>query len=335
MENVNERNDSKKILANLGLDLEYIVPELFLAYKQRKRNTKIIDEAITSKLIEYYYKWLGNSASLNSMKKAFVTRYCNNESKLEGVNDDDHHGKEEIDGLRDVYEYIHSGEVQKEIITKELGLGDRRNLFFSIPDLTHKESSKLRDAIIASTGTELTLMQLHYLLYSHTKNPDAGYYMRNDDRYLPGTGTELCTWAQIGPSLKLVDLEVQKLLDEAKRIKQAKDVDALNAFIDRCVELKCKLILIHPFFDGNGRTVRAFINILLEEAGLPPIYVKSNERTQYHTAMNLANNESNFTSIKAFYKMKICDSIIELDINDRVAKLYQNEKGKVFGLKND
>ncbi len=34
--------------------------------------------------------------------------------------------------------------------------------------------------------------------------------------------------------------------------------------------------------------------------------------------MNKANNEGDYSEIKAFYKYKVCDSIIELDINERV-----------------
>lgn len=72
------------------------------------------------------------------------------------------------------------------------------------------------------------------------------------------------------------------------------------------------------FADGNGRTIRGFINKLLEDAGLPPIYIKANERTEYHLAMNKANNEENYDFIKGFYRYKVCDSIIELDINERI-----------------
>ena len=56
-----------------------------------------------------------------------------------------------------------------------------------------------------------------------------------------------------------------------------------------------------------------------------PIYIKANERTEYHKAMNLANNENDYTAIKQFYRYKVCDSIIELDINER---LKEEEKPK-------
>ena len=40
--------------------------------------------------------------------------------------------------------------------------------------------------------------------------------------------------------------------------------------------------------------------------------------------MNKANGEdADFSDIKAFYRYKICDSILELDINDRLRKEHQ------------
>jgi Fic family protein len=42
-----------------------------------------------------------------------------------------------------------------------------------------------------------------------------------------------------------------------------------------------KLTLIHAFSDGNGRTARAFMNVQLVRAGLPPIYIKVEDRSEY------------------------------------------------------
>lgn len=321
--------NEKKKLNELGINVDFIIPELFLAYKQRKRinKTLLINDDFCSKLIVYYYRWSESEISFNNMKKSFVTKYCTNESKIEGVNDDDYHGTDEIKGLREMYEFIHSGGIDELIVTKSLGFGQKRNLFVNSPNASFMDGSQLRDAYIASTGTELALIELHAKLYVYSEYPEAAYYMRNDDSYLPGTGTELQTWSEIGPSLKLLDIDVQKLLEDAKEIRKNNNFDGLLEYINSCVKLKCKLIKIHPFPDGNGRTIRAFINKLLEEVGLPPIYIKSNERTEYQRSMNLASNENDYSAIINFYKMKICDSIIELDINDRLLK-ERNELAK-------
>ena len=130
---------------------------------------------------------------------------------------------------------------------------------------------------------------------------------------------------EIIKSENYVDVDVQKLFKKAPLVKNHNDMNAMLEYLDDSVEVMCKLIKIHPFGDGNGRTIRGFTNKLFEDAGLPPIYIKANERTEYHKAMNLANNENDYTAIKQFYRYKVCDSIIELDINER---LKEEEKPK-------
>ena len=85
-------------------------------------------------------------------------------------------------------------------------------------------------------------------------------------------------------------------------------------------ELNCKLIKIHPFFDGNGRTIRAFTNLLFIIANIPPIYIKAKERNEYGKVMNLALVYGDLSQIKRFYYYKICDSIYELDIKPKLSK---------------
>lgn len=50
-----------------------------------------------------------------------------------------------------------------------------------------------------------------------------------------------------------------------------------------------KLVWIHPFFDGNGRTVRLAINLLLLRKGFPPAIILKNDRKKYYEALNQAN----------------------------------------------
>lgn len=51
-----------------------------------------------------------------------------------------------------------------------------------------------------------------------------------------------------------------------------------------------KLVWIHPFFDGNGRTVRLAMNLILMRKGYPPAIILKNDRNKYYEALNQANN---------------------------------------------
>ena len=278
--------ETKKIineaLESLGLDQMFIIKEAFLGYKYRKRE-KILydqDQELPAKLIKLYYS-LGYEMEFDSLQKAFITHYVNQESQLEGINIKSIHSANEIAGFRKMYEYIHSNEIDD---------------YFSI----------------------YTLKDLHKLLYSEAPHAEFGGTIRCDDRYLPGTGTELCPWRYINQKLYEISPRVDELVSRAKDIKEKRDVQRIIPFIDDVMVLKSDLILIHPFADGNGRCIRGFVNKLFEYAGLPPVYIKVNERTEYHKAMNKANNEKDYTDLQNFYKYKLCDSIVELVINEMI-----------------
>lgn len=51
-----------------------------------------------------------------------------------------------------------------------------------------------------------------------------------------------------------------------------------------------KFVWIHPFFDGNGRTVRLAMNLLLMREGFPPAIILKNDSKKYYEALNQANN---------------------------------------------
>ncbi|XP_052895313.1 protein adenylyltransferase Fic [Anopheles moucheti] len=50
-----------------------------------------------------------------------------------------------------------------------------------------------------------------------------------------------------------------------------------------------KLVHIHPFSDGNGRTSRLLMNTLLMRAGYPPVIIQKQHRHKYYNFLQLAN----------------------------------------------
>ena len=266
-------------LNKMGLDTPFMIHQAFLGYQFQKSKGKNseMDDTLPTKLIKMYYSLNIGEVEFDNLRKNFRSRYVQNESKLEGV-----HGKEEIKGLKAVYDYLHSEEISE---------------YFSI----------------------YSLKDIHRKLYSYTPHSEAGGEYRKIDVYLPNTGINLCSWDLIPSELHRLSPNVDNLHTIAQEIRATGDVDLLLEFLDHCVDLKCDLIKIHPFVDGNGRTIRAFTNKLLEDAGLPAIYIKANEREKYEKAMQLAIGEENDRRmIKTFYRYKVCDSIVELDIKHRI-----------------
>jgi Fic family protein len=50
-----------------------------------------------------------------------------------------------------------------------------------------------------------------------------------------------------------------------------------------------RFVWIHPFFDGNGRTVRLAMNLILLRSGYPPAIILRADRKKYYEALNQAN----------------------------------------------
>lgn len=64
--------------------------------------------------------------------------------------------------------------------------------------------------------------------------------------------------------------------------------NALNTVVKSAI-FHHRFVWIHPFFDGNGRTVRLLSNLLLMKEGFPPAIILTNDRKKYYDALNKAN----------------------------------------------
>ena len=62
--------------------------------------------------------------------------------------------------------------------------------------------------------------------------------------------------------------------------------------IEMAAVLHHRFVWIHPFFDGNGRTVRLLMNLFLMQRGFPPAIILKNDRKKYYEALNQANKGS-------------------------------------------
>ncbi len=53
-----------------------------------------------------------------------------------------------------------------------------------------------------------------------------------------------------------------------------------------------RLVAIHPFLDGNGRTARLVMNLVLLRAGYPPAIIARADRAQYYRALAAADHDN-------------------------------------------
>ena len=67
-----------------------------------------------------------------------------------------------------------------------------------------------------------------------------------------------------------------------------------------------ELVKIHPFIDGNGRTSRLLMNLVLMNKGYTPVIIKKESRLKYYEALDKAHTTGDYTDfVKLVNKLEI------------------------------
>lgn len=77
---------------------------------------------------------------------------------------------------------------------------------------------------------------------------------------MPNSSVDISEPSMVFNDLIGLEDEFNALIKIATIMRDSKNYDNVIDFIKRVVIFKCKLIKIHPFMDGNGRSIRCFIN---------------------------------------------------------------------------
>jgi hypothetical protein len=97
------------------------------------------------------------------------------------------------------------------------------------------------------------------------------------------------------PSHPLIPPEMSSWIEAANALDRAvKDGETpLEDAPERIAFIHKEFERIHPFLDGNGRTGRLILNLLLLRLGWPPAIIFKNQRTRYLNALDKADNGDN------------------------------------------
>ncbi len=72
------------------------------------------------------------------------------------------------------------------------------------------------------------------------------------------------------------------------------------------------LVYIHPFADGNGRTARAVMNLILMQFGFPIVIIRKSDRQRYYEALR-ASDSSDITPMFELITERCRDSLLQID----------------------
>ena len=70
-------------------------------------------------------------------------------------------------------------------------------------------------------------------------------------------------------------------------------------------EAHFRLVAIHPFADGNGRTARLLMNLLLLREGYPPLAIRPEDRTNYLDTLEHASMKGDYTPFQTFMHQRL------------------------------
>jgi Fic family protein len=161
------------------------------------------------------------------------------------------------------------------------------------------------------------LFDIHYLILKSIDPQNAGKYR--------GVSVTISGSKHTPPD----SLKVQELMDDYFEFYQ-KNKDKMSPVL-LSAHMHEKFVTIHPFVDGNGRTSRLIMNLVLLQNGFPVTNISSEKdlRNEYYTALETAQIENNNTKFLKFIAQNVKQALIRY-LEMIVVNKEPGSKGEYF-----
>lgn len=159
--------------------------------------------------------------------------------------------------------------------------------------INHEKAILFLDDLVKDNEpiSEWNIKNIHQLILKDIDNENAGRY-RKENVTIKGA-------IHIPPDY----LKVPELME--KLILTYNTWSEYHPIIQAAL-LHGELVKIHPFVDGNGRTSRLLMNLVLMNNGYNPVIIKKESRLKYYEALDKAHITGNYTDfVKLVTKLEI------------------------------
>ncbi|NFE95949.1 Fic family protein [Clostridium botulinum] len=165
----------------------------------------------------------------------------------------------------------------KVILEDGITIGKGKTLREHLEVINHKEAIDYIDDIVSKDIdiSERVIKDLHYIILKSINNKNAGKY-RDTNVLISGSRHRPVEHI-------LVAEKMQELIKWYKENKEK-----LHP-IELAAEFHFRYVYIHPFIDGNGRSVRLLMNLILMRNGYPISVIKNEDRDEYMKALEKAS----------------------------------------------
>lgn len=120
--------------------------------------------------------------------------------------------------------------------------------------------------------SEEFVLELHRLTLRASRPDIAGFYARHQRRIGGGSGVVFPNYAKVPDLMRALGEHIARADDSPRA--------AFDAHF--------RLVTIHPFDDGNGRTARLLTNFMLLSRGYAPVTVRPEDRDEYRNTLEQA-----------------------------------------------
>ncbi len=162
------------------------------------------------------------------------------------------------------------------VINRGLTIGNK-SLQEHFEAVNHKKGIELLERFVDKKKDidEAFIKDLHAIILKNIDDANAGVYRTSNVRILGAV--------HIPPNPLKISGLMSEFLDWYRTNRYSLPIPELSAYVHY------KFVSIHPFVDGNGRTSRLLMNLVLMRNGYPPAVVLNVDRKKYYRVLKLAD----------------------------------------------